>query len=107
MGQKPQRNKESILIERHLFESFKDTDLEFPIKDVIKMKLRLKDAQSYFNNEFDYFVYFNNYIFNKGLSTIYDNYISKIENFIKNNKNNNIFYLYVDFDDEEELLKNG
>jgi len=86
MGQKQHRNKESILIERHLFESFKDTDLEFPLKDVIKMKLRLKDAESYFNNKFDFFVYFNNYIFNQGLITIYDNYISKIEKFLLENK---------------------
>ena len=123
MGQKQIRSKESILIDRMLLESFKDTDLEFPLKEITKMKLRFKDAENYFGIQFDYFIFFNNYVFHEGLPTLYDNYISKIEQFSKkledNIKENNqktkitklninkIFYLFVDFDDETEALEQG
>ena len=111
MGNKQVRTTESVLIDRMLLESFKDTDLEFPIKEVTKMKLRFKDAENYFNRKFDYLVFFNNYIFHEGLSTLYDNYIAKIEAFTKSKEakrkvksssmedTSNIFYLFVDFDD--------
>ena len=125
MGQKQTRSKESIIIDRMLLESFKDTDLEFPLKEITKMKLRFKDAENYFGIKFDYFVFFNNYVFHEGLPTLYDNYISKIEQFskqiednIKDNQKtkiskinkkmiNKIFYLFVDFDDETEALEQG
>ena len=118
MGNKQERTSESLIIDRLLLESFKDTDLEFPFKEVTKMKLRFKDAENYFHSKFDYLVFFNNYIFHEGLSTLYENYISKIENFTKlklqknkkNEKNNNsskIFYLFVDFDDENEAIDQG
>ena len=125
MGQKQIRSNESIIIDRMLLESFKDTDLEFPLKEITKMKLRFKDAENYFGIKFDYFVFFNNYVFHEGLPTLYDNYISKIEQFSKqiednlkenqktkisklNKKNvNKIFYLFVDFDDETEALEQG
>ena len=83
MGNKQERTSESLIIDRLLLESFKDTDLEFPFKEVTKMKLRFKDAENYFHSKFDYLVFFNNYIFHEGLSTLYENYISKIENFTK------------------------
>ena len=125
MGQKQIRSNESIIIDRMLLESFKDTDLEFPLKEITKMKLRFKDAENYFGIKFDYLVFFNNYVFHEGLPTLYDNYISKIEQFSKqiednlkenqktkisklNKKNiNKIFYLFVDFDDETEALEQG
>ena len=119
MGNKQVRTTESVLIDRMLLESFKDTDLEFPIKEVTKMKLRFKDAENYFNRKFDYLVFFNNYIFHEGLSTLYDNYIAKIEAFTKSKEakrkvksssmedTSNIFYLFVDFDDENNALEQG
>ena len=107
MGNKQVRTTESVLIDRMLLESFKDTDLEFPIKEVTKMKLRFKDAENYFNRKFDYLVFFNNYIFHEGLSTLYDNYIAKIEAFTKRKDTLNIFYLFVDFDDENYALEQG
>ena len=113
MGQKNIRSQDSLIIDRMLLESFKDTDLSFPFQEITKMKLRFKDAEKYFGIKFDYLVFYNNYIFHEGISILYDNYIKKIEQFSKNKENNKrkknekIFYLFVDFDDESENLING
>ena len=110
MGQKHLRSKDSIIIDRMLLESFKDTDLIFPFEEISKIKLRFKNAEKYFGKNFDYLIFFNNYIFKEGIAILYENYINKIEEFSKNieefNKKNKkkrkekIFYLFVDFDDE-------
>ena len=110
MGQKHLRSKDSLIIDRMLLESFKDTDLIFPFEEIRKIKIRFKNAEKYFGKNFDYLIFFNNFIFKEGIAILYDNYINKIEEFTKNieefNKKNKkqkkekIFYLFVDFDDE-------
>ena len=110
MGQKHLRSKDSLIIDRMLLESFKDTDLIFPFEEITKIKLRFKNAEKYFGKNFDYLIFFNNFIFKEGVAILYDNYISKIEEFSKkidefNKKNKKrkkekIFYLFVDFDEE-------
>lgn len=113
MGPKQTRTSESMLMDNYLLESFKDTELEFPLKEITKLKVRFKDAENYFNSKFDYLLFFNNFIFHEGLSTLYDNYISKIEDFTSKNKlknklnKNKFFYLFVDFDDENKAVSNG
>ena len=114
MGQKHLRSKDSLIIDRMLLESFKDTDLIFPFEEITKIKLRFKNAEKYFGKNFDYLIFFNNFIFKEGVAILYDNYISKIEEFSKkidefNKKNKKrkkekIFYLFVDFDEEFDDL---
>ena len=104
MGAKQVRKTEGVLINRMLFEAFKDTKFEFAEKEVMKLKLRFKDAESYFNRKFDYVLFFNNLMFHEGVSTLYDNYSAKIESFTEKKK---IFYLFVDFDDENDAFDKG
>ena len=113
MGTKQVRKTESVFIDRMLLESFKDTKLEIPIKEMTRLKLRFKDAENYFNRKFDYLLFFNNCVFHEGISTLYDNYIEKIESFTRKretknkNKISKIFYLFVDFDDENDAFEKG
>ena len=46
MGAKQVRKTEGVLINRMLFEAFKDTKFEFAEKEVMKLKLRFQVAES-------------------------------------------------------------
>ena len=124
MGQKNLRSKESYLMDKFLLEAFDNIDLTFHHSDITKMKIRFKDAENYFGIKFNYFIFFNNYLFHKQLPKVYNNYMKKVEDFSKeleNNKNNyivdnkkviknsdkEIFYVFVDFDDETDAVDEG
>ena len=104
MGNKPVKTKESILVDRLILESFKDTDLEIPLTEINRLKLHFKDAEKYFNFKFDYLVYFNNKLFHEGLPVLYDNYISKVEQFsFKFKTKKTIFSIFIDFEQNFEF----
>ena len=110
MGNKPVKTKDSILIDRLILESFKDSDLEVPICEINRLKLHFKEAEKIFNFKFDYLVYFNNKLFHDGLPVLYDNYITKVEQFsFKYKSLKKIFSIFVDFeqnfdfDDDNDL----
>jgi hypothetical protein len=99
MGNKPIRTKESILEDRLILESFKDTDLEIPLTEINKLKDHFKDAEKYFNFKFVYLIYFSNKLFHEGLPVLYDNYISKVEQFSSKFKSlKKIFSIFIDFE---------
>ena len=99
MGNKPVKTKESILIDRLILESFKDSDLEVPITEINRLKLHFKEAEKFFNFKFDYLVYFNNKLFHNGLPVLYDNYITKVEQFsFKYKSLKKIFSIFIDFE---------
>ena len=103
MGNKSVRTKDSILVDRLILESFKDTDLEIPITEINRMKQHFKEAEIFFNFKFDYLVYFNNKLFHEGLPVLYDNYISKVEQFsFKFKSMKKIFSIFIDFEQNYE-----
>ena len=89
-------------IEKMLFDTYKNTDIDFTYREVLTLKLREADAEKYFINNFDYLIYFNSYIFQQRLNVLYDNFSAIVENFVKENINNitRNFLMLVDFDDE-------
>ena len=104
MGNKTIRTKESILVDRLILESFKDTDLEIPLTEINKLKDHFKDAEKYFNFKFDYLIYFSNKLFHEGLPVLYDNYISKVEQFSSKFKSlKKIFSIFIDFEQYYDL----
>ena len=110
MGNKPLKVKDSIIIDRLIIDCFKDSDLEVPVIEINKLKVHFREGEKYFRFKFDYLIYYNNKIFHDGLPSLYDNYMSKVEQFSSENKQSNkIFTIFIDFeqnfnfDDEDEL----
>ena len=110
MGNKPLKLKDSIIIDRLIIDCFKDSDLEVPVIEINKLKVHFREGEKYFRFKFDYLIYYNNKIFHDGLPSLYDNYMSKVEQFSSENKQSNkIFTIFIDFeqnfnfDDEDEL----
>ena len=104
MGNKTVKTKDSILVNRLILESFKDSDLEVPITEINRLKIHFKDAEKYFNFKFDYLVYFNNKLFHDGLPVLYDNYITKVEQFSSEYKSlKKIFSVFIDFEQNYEF----
>ena len=110
MGNKPIKVKDSIIIDRLIIDCFKDSDLEVPVVEINKLKVHFREGEKYFHFKFDYLIYYNNKIFHDGLPSLYDNYISKVEQFSSKNKlSNKIFTIFIDFEqnfnfeDEDEL----
>ena len=67
MGQKHLRSKDSLIIDRMLLESFKDTDLIFPFEEIRKIKIRFKNAEKYFGKNFDYLIFFLFFLLNSSI----------------------------------------
>ena len=104
MGNKSVKNKDSILIDRLILESFKDSDLEVPITEINRLKLHFKDAEKFFGFKFDYLVYFSNKLFHDALPALYDNYITKVEQFsFKFKSLKKIFSIFIDFEQNYEF----
>ena len=109
MGNKPIKIKDSVIIDRLIIDCFKDSDLEIPIVEINKLKTHFREAEKFFHFKFDYLIYYNNKLFHDGLPSLYDNYISKVEQFsAKNDKENKIFTIFIDFEqnfnyEEDEL----
>ena len=99
MGNKPLKVKDSIIVDRLIIDCFKDSDLEVPLVEINKLKANFKEGEKYFNFKFDYLIYYNNKIFHDGLPSLYDNYISKVEQFSTQYKNK-IFKIFIDFEKE-------
>lgn len=74
---KSKRNNQEV--ENFINEFFINTGLEFTNKEITNFKLCIADTEKYFCTKFDYFIFFNNYVFRERLSILYDNYNSKIE----------------------------
>lgn len=106
MGNVNKSKKEPSEVETLLTHTYKNTDLEFSHKEILSFKLRINDAEQYFYTKFDFFFYFNNYLFRERLSILYDNFNYRIENFctVKNKEN---FSVLVDFDDETDNIARG
>ena len=104
MGNKSVKKKESILVDRLILECFKDSDLEIPLTEINRLKFHFKDAEQFFNFKFDYLLYFNNKLFHDGLPVLYDNYISKVEQFsLKYKTTKTIFSIFIDFEQNFEF----
>ena len=107
MGNKKSKKQPTIYdrIENYLFKAFKNTGLEFTDNEIINFKLRIMDSERYFNSNFDYFIFFNNYLFKEQLAVLYENFNNTIEqSTINPEKPINIL---VDFDDESECISQG
>lgn len=107
MGQKYHKDKKTENTDQDkteslLFETFKNTDLDFSFKEITTLKLRMKDAENYFITSFDFLLYFNSYVFHERLNIIYDNFSHGVEKW--NGNKNSIFKVLVDFDDETESI---
>ena len=107
MGNKPLKVKDSIIIDRLIIDCFKDSDLEVPIVEINRLKTHFREGEQFFHFTFDYLIYYNNKIFHDGLPSLYDNYISKIEQFSLENKSK-VFTIFIDFEqnfnfEEDEL----
>lgn len=105
MGQKnsSQKNRDIDRIETMLCDTYKNTDIDFTLKEVLTIKLRVGDAEKYFQIKFDYLLYFNSAIFKDRLNILYDNFSAVVEKFSKNP--NNVFKMLIDFDDESEIVQ--
>ena len=105
MGQKgsTQRDREIDKIESMLCDSYKNSDIDFSIKEVLTIKLRVADAEKYFQTKYDFLFYFNSTIFKERLNVLYDNFSTVVEKFSKNPLNT--FKMLIDFDDESEIVQ--
>lgn len=105
MGQKgsTQRDREIDKIESMLCDSYKNSDIDFSIKEVLTIKLRVTDAEKYFQTKYDFLFYFNSTIFKERLNVLYDNFSTVVEKFSKNPLNT--FKMLIDFDDESEIVQ--
>ena len=104
MGNK--KSKKSTVydkIENLLIQTYKKTGIDFTENEVVNFKLRILDAEKYFYTNFDYFIFFNNYLFKEQLSTLYENFNSLIETATHEKP----ITILIDFDDESEFLLNG
>jgi hypothetical protein len=111
---KKSKNKEPEVkldkIEQLLFDTFQNTDIDFNYKEILTIKLRVHDAEKYFIREFNCLIYFNSYIFQQRLTTLYENYSHNAEKFLKKTieqKINTNFLILIDFDDETEMPQEG
>ena len=95
MGNKPLKVKDSIIIDRLIIDCFKDSDLEVPIVEINRLKTHFREGEQFFHFTFDYLIYYNNKIFHDGLPSLYDNYISKIEQFSLENKST-VFTIFLE-----------
>ncbi len=98
--------RENSHVESMLIDTYQNTDLEFTYKEITNFKLRIHDSENYFNAKFDFFLFFNNYLFRERLSTLYDNFNIKIEKFSQK-KPGHLFKVLIDFDDETETILRG
>lgn len=107
MGNKKSKKEPTIYdrIESFLFKSFKNTGLEFTENEIINFKLRILDAERYFNSNFDYYIFFNNFLFKDQLTTLYENFNQTIE--IANKTPEKPMCILIDFDDETEYIIQG
>ena len=106
MGNAKSKKQKLEEVEILLCESYRNTDVEFTFKEITNFKLRINDAENYFQTKFDFFFYFNNYLFRERLGTLYDNFNVKIESFSAN-KPKPTLNILIDFDDESDSIKQG
>jgi hypothetical protein len=99
MGNVKNKHKQGMEeYEKLILDTFKNTGMEFTQKDLLGFKLKIHDLENYFYYKFDYFVYFNSYVFRQRLSILYDNFGEKIEEAAAKKGSLSIL---VDFDDNE------
>src|SRR5690242_18835088 len=103
MGNSKSKEPKYQKVEKMLIDSYNNTGLEFSFKEMMNFKLRIQDAENYFHTKFEYFLFFNNYVFHERLTVLYDNFNSKIEAAKKNVP----FTVLIDFDDECESVQQG
>ena len=70
---------------------------------MLTIKLRVADAEKYFQTKYDFLFYFNSTIFKERLNVLYDNFSTVVEKFSKNPLNT--FKMLIDFDDESEIVQ--
>jgi hypothetical protein len=88
-----------------LIQTYKNTGIDFSENELVNFKLRILDSEKYFYTNFDYFIFFNNFLFKEQLAILYDNYNQIIE---KANKNpEKPLTILVDFDDESDYIMQG
>lgn len=107
MGNKKSKKSPTIYdkIESLLLQTYKNTGIDFSENELVNFKLRILDSEKYFHTNFDYFIFFNNFLFKEQLAVLYDNFNQIIE---KANKNpERPLTILVDFDDESEFIMQG
>ena len=107
MGNKKSKKAPNIYdrIENLLYKTYKNTGLEFTDNEITNFKLRIMDSERYFNSNFDYFIFFNNYLFKEQLSILYENFNQIIE--VANKNPEKPLCILVDFDDESDYIFQG
>jgi len=107
MGNKKSKKPPTIYdkIESLLVQTYKNTGIDFSENELVNFKLRILDSEKYFSSNFDYFIFFNNFLFKEQLAVLYDNFNQIIE---KANKNpEKPLKILIDFDDETEYIMQG
>lgn len=107
MGNKKSKKTPTIYdkIQSLLLQTYKNTGIDFSENELVNFKLRILDSEKYFHTNFDYFIFFNNFLFKEQLAVLYDNFNQIIE---KANKNpEKPLTILVDFDDESEYIMQG
>lgn len=107
MGNKKSKKTSTVYdkIENLLIQTYKNTGIDFTENEIVNFKLRIMDSEKYFSSNFDYFIFFNNYLFKEQLAILYDNFNRIIET--TNPNQEKPFTLLVDFDDESEYIMQG
>ena len=104
MGNK--KSKKKIIndkIENLLTQTYKNTGIDFTENEIVNFKLRIYDSEKYFFSNFDYFIFFNNYLFKEQLAILYDNF----NHIIEKASHGKSLTLLIDFDDESDYLNQG
>ena len=88
MGNKTQQSSSPIpnqmdKIESMLYDTYRNSDIDFTHREVLTIKLREGDAEKYFQTNYDYLLYFNSFIFHERLAVLYDNFSAVVEKFCK------------------------
>lgn len=98
MGNAKTKDQDYLKAEKLLLNSYNNTGLEFSPNEILNYKLKIQDARNYFLDNFDYYIIFNSYIFQQRMNILYENFNSKVEQFVNNNKP---FTILINFDEEE------
>lgn len=110
MGNKTQQSSSPIpnqmdKIESMLYDTYRNSDIDFTHREVLTIKLREGDAEKYFQTNYDYLLYFNSFIFHERLAVLYDNFSAVVEKFCKQ-ANSSTFKMLIDFDEEVDYTEN-
>ncbi len=107
MGNKKSKKSTAVYdkIENLLMQTYRNTGIDFSENELVNFKLRILDSEKYFYSSFDYFIFFNNFLFREQLAILYDNYNQIVEK--ANKYTEKPLSILIDFDDESEYIMQG